>query len=338
MLLSLGLGIGIWLLTALITWSWIRFAKARQIQDGPERRRLHDAFTPRAGGISIALVMLASCLVIFFSVAHRSTLWLLPIAAIFLFSILGFWDDLKPIRAGRKLMLHLLAVTLLWLMCKFLLSMDSLMAVVVAIAYLTTVNIWNFMDGSNGMVGMQSLLMAIGFISLGSYTAATYYYALVLAVACLGFLPFNFPVARIFLGDVGSHVLGAAVVGLAILAYSENQLTVLEIACLLSALWIDAVLTFIRRAFRGFKVTRPHLSHLYQYAIRSGKTHGAICGYYAGWTIVVILVVGLSRDLSELGQRIVLMGLIVMGAATHQGFRLFVLKSARNPNIHKSEA
>lgn len=235
-------------------------------------------------------------------------------------------------------MLHVLAAAILWLICKFLLSMDFLLAALVALTYLTMVNIWNFMDGSNGMVGMQSLLMAIGFLVLGSFTTATYYYALVLAVACLGFLPFNFPVARVFLGDVGSHVLGAAVAGLGILAYFENQFTALEIACLFSALWIDAGLTFIRRAFRGFAVTRPHRSHLYQYAIRNGESHAVVCGYYGVWTITSILVIGLSRDLPEVGQRIVLMGYALMGVVTHQWFRLFVLKSTRNPKTRKSEA
>lgn len=338
MLLSLGLGVGIWCLTALITWGWIKLAEAKEIHDGPERRRLHDAFIPRAGGIGIALVMLTACIVIYFFIAHRNPLWLLLIAAFFLFSFLGFWDDLTPIRAVRKLMLHILAAMLLFLICISFLSMNALLAMVLSMLFLAMVNIWNFMDGSNGMVGMQSLLMVIGFMSLGSYSMPVYYFSLTLAVACLGFLPFNFPVAKVFLGDVGSHVLGAAVLALAILAYSENQWTVLEIACLLSALWIDGFLTLIRRKFRGFKVTQPHRSHLYQYAIRSGKTHGAICGYYAVWTISVILVIGLSRELSEFSQPIVLIWLIVIGAALHQGFRLFVLKSVRRLKNMKSEA
>ena len=112
MLLSLGLGVGIWLLTVLLTWSWIKLAVARQIHDGPERRRLHDTFIPRAGGIGIALVMLASVVSIFLTVGYRNNLWLLLLAAIFLFSILGFWADLKPIRADRTLLLHMLAATI----------------------------------------------------------------------------------------------------------------------------------------------------------------------------------------------------------------------------------
>ena len=94
MLLSLGLGITIWLSTALMTWGWIKLAKAKQIQDAPERRRMHDTFIPRAGGIGIALAMSAASVQIYFSVAQRSSIWLLLVASIVLFSILGFWDDL----------------------------------------------------------------------------------------------------------------------------------------------------------------------------------------------------------------------------------------------------
>lgn len=338
MWLSLGLGIGLWILTALITWIWIKVAQAWQIHDGPERRRLHDAFIPRAGGIGIAMVMLVSCVAMFFTVAHRSPLWLLLIAAFFFFSALGFYDDLKPIGAGRKLSLHLLATSAIWLIGVSSLSLDYVTAAVVALTYLVMVNIWNFMDGSNGMIGMQSLLIVVGFMSLGSFSVPVYYYALALAVSCLGFLPFNFPVARVFLGDVGSHVLGAAVLGLAILAYTENQWSAIEIACLFSALWLDAVLTFIRRTYRGFKVMQAHRSHLYQYAIRNGRSHARVCGIYAVWTITAVFVIGLSRNLPEAVQSIVLAGYLLIGAAAHQWFRLFVLKSTRNPEFRKSEA
>lgn len=334
---SLGLGIALWLLTALITWGWIKLAESRHIHDQPERRRLHSANIPRAGGVSIAIVMIPATSFIYLGYGYGNPIWLLIISATVLFSILGFWDDLKPIDSGRKLSLHLFVTTLIFLLCVFILSLGWIASVLVALAYLLTVNIWNFMDGSNGMVGMQSLLMVIGFISLSYFSKATYDYAFVLAICCLGFLPFNFPVARVFPGDVGSHVLGAAVFGLAILAYTENQWTLLEILCLFSVLWIDASLTFARRALRGFKVTQPHRSHLYQYAIRSGKTHAAVCCYYALWTIAIILLIGLGRQLPDLGQQILLVAVMALGAISHQVFRIFVLKSVRRPNFLKTE-
>lgn len=106
--------------------------------------------------------------------------------------------------------------------------------------------------------------------------------------------------------------------------------------CLTSALWIDAVLTFIRRAFRGFKVTQAHRSHLYQYAIRSGSSHAAVSCYYAIWTVAAIAIIGLSRQLLEIRQQILLIAIIATACVLHQYLRLFVLKSDHSPRIPKS--
>ncbi|MGH8049029.1 MAG: hypothetical protein ACREPB_00025 [Arenimonas sp.] len=326
MLLSLGLSIAIFLSTALLTWGWIKIALAKDIHDQPERRRLHLTYIPRAGGVSIALVMTATGLVYFLSSPGISSHWTVILAGIVIYGALGFWDDLKPMGAGSKLFFHLLAALAVFFIMTSFFELGYRLAISIALAYLLFVNIWNFMDGSNGMVGVQSLVCAVGFMALSNNQSNTHAFALILAISCLGFLPFNFPVARVFLGDVGSHVLGAALVGLALLAYSEGQCMPLEALCLFSALWIDAVLTFIRRSLRGFKVTHAHRSHLYQYAIRRGQSHASVCLYYAVWTIAIILIVGLSRQLPEDGQRILLWALIALGCAIHQWLRLFCIK------------
>lgn len=338
MLLSLGLSITVFLSTALLTWGWIKIALAKNIHDQPERRRLHLTHVPRAGGLSIALVMTATSLVYFLSSPDISSCWTIILAGIVTYAALGFWDDLKPMGSGKKLIFHLLAALMVFLIITSFLELGYRIGITVASAYLLFANIWNFMDGSNGMVGVQSLICAVGFMALSNNQTNTHAFALILAVSCLGFLPFNFPVARVFLGDVGSHALGAAMVSLALLADAEGQCTPLEVLCLFSALWIDAVLTFIRRSLRGFKVTQAHSSHLYQYAIRRGQSHARVCLYYAAWTAGVILIVGFSRQLPEDSQRILLFTVIVLGCAMHQWLRLFVLKSSHRPEISKQKS
>lgn len=332
--LSVGLSVSLFFLTALLTWCWIKIAQTKKIHDSPERRRLHQTQIPRAGGISIALVMIITSTFIFLK-SDVSPYWPLTIAALILYGALGFRDDLKPLGSGTKLLLHGLIAVVVFLIAIVFLSSSLTASIIISVAYLLFVNIWNFMDGSNGLVSMQSLIVVIGFVALSDFSVGTYYFALALAVCCLGFLPFNFPVARVFLGDVGSHVLGAAVVGLAVLAYDEAQWTPLEILCLTSALWIDAVLTFIRRAFRGFKVTQAHRSHLYQYAIRSGNSHAAICWYYATWTIIVILIISYSRQWTATAQQVLLLSVLASACFLHQWLRLFVLKSSHSRKIPK---
>lgn len=335
MLLGLGLSITVFLSTALLTWAWIKIALAKEIVDRPERRRLHERQIPRAGGISIALVMIFATALYSFSREYPGPYWYLVLAAIVLYGLLGFLDDLKPMGPGRKLFLHLAATLALFLIAWFLLKHGPFLAIVIALGYLLFVNIWNFMDGSNGMIGMQSLVCAAGFLVLGNSQGNTHDFALILTATCLGFLPFNFPEARVFLGDVGSHVLGAAIVGLSLLAYAEGAWTLLEILCLTTALWVDAVSTFIRRFFRGYEVTHAHRSHLYQYAIRSGKSHAAICLLYAAWTVFAISVIGFGRQIPETSQRILLLALIAVACVLHQWLRLFVLKSVNSPKKPK---
>lgn len=336
MLLGLGFAIASLLFTALITWGWIKIALAKQIHDQPERRRLHTAFIPRAGGIGIALVMAIASLVFLKLSGDIRSLWMLIAVAIISYGVLGFWDDLQPMHARKKLFLHFLVAIGILLLALYPLVLGPKLAIVLSLAYLLFVNIWNFMDGSNGMIGVQSFLCAAGFLGLSQSNSATHHYAIILAASCLGFLPFNFPVARVFLGDVGSHVLGAAVVSLALLAYGEGQWQIIEILCLFSALWIDAILTLIRRGLRGFNIAQSHRSHLYQYAIRRGKSHMALCVYYALWTLGMILLVGFSRQFPESTQLVVLVAVLVIGCALHQAMRLFVLKSGRHPTISKS--
>ncbi len=333
--LGLGLSITVFLSTALLTWGWIKIAEAKEIVDRPERRRLHEEQIPRAGGISISLVMAFATGLYLFSPDHSDPHWLTVLLALILYGVLGFLDDLKPMRPAMKLLLHLSAMSTIFFLALFLLKPGLVFAAILALAYLLFVNIWNFMDGSNGMIGMQSLICAAGFLMLGSGQGSAHDFALILAACCLGFLPFNFPEAGVFLGDVGSHALGAAIVGLSLLAYVEGTWTMLEILCLTTALWVDAGSTFVRRFLRGYKVTQAHRSHLYQYAIRNGKSHAAVCFYYAAWTAFAISAIGFGRQLPEWSQRILLLALIVAACVLHQWLRLFVLKSVNSPEKPK---
>lgn len=338
MWLSLGLSITVFLSTALLTWGWIKIALSKDIHDQPERRRLHMTRTPRAGGVSIAVVMMIVGLLYFLASSYINSTGIFILVAIVIYAGLGFWDDLKPLGSARKLLAHLIAAVAIFFIIASLSELGYRVSVVLALAYLLFVNIWNFMDGSNGMVGMQSLVCAIGFMALSSNQSDVHDLGLVIAACCLGFLPFNFPVARVFLGDVGSHVLGAALAGLAFLSCVEAQWTVLEVFCLFSALWIDAVLTFIRRSMRGYKVTQAHRSHLYQYAVRRGLSHTTVCLYYAAWTAGMIFAIGLSRQLPGAGQSVLLCMAIVLGCFIHQWLRLFILKSAHSPKTAKPKS
>ena len=277
--------------SALLTACWIRFANARQIHDLPSQRRLHMTATPRGGGIGIALVMVSTCLLL--ARVDTSTHWLRMAAAIASFSAIGLYDDLRPLSAPLKLLLQLCAAAQLLNALGLTTALPLLLVAIIAAAYV--VNVWNFMDGSNGLVATQALLIALAISAWPNTPMPLRLAALASAGASLGFLPFNFPIARVFLGDVGSHALGTSVFVLLWLAWRAGTVQYWQVLLFCTAMLLDASLTLFLRAWRQRKFWRAHREHLYQFAIRSGHSHVQVCLVYAAWTTIAIVVARLGN-------------------------------------------
>ncbi len=304
---------------AALTAAWIRLAHAVRLHDAPGQRRLHAEPTPRGGGVAIAVVLLAALAwqAGQGGVGTAGLPWLALGTGIGLFALVGLVDDLRslpvlPKFAGQWIAAAVLALGLMtalpgpqhWALYA---------AVVVAAVY--TVNIWNFMDGSNGLVAVQSLLVALGIATWPGVPAPVQFAAWVLASACLGFLPFNLPTARVFLGDAGSHLLGAAVFALLVLAWRSGAMPAPAALLLASAMFLDSGLTLLRRALAGRPVWRAHREHLYQYAVRSGHSHLRVCLAYAAWTLAML---ALARAVGGFRSTLVIWGVFILclGAGT----------------------
>jgi UDP-N-acetylmuramyl pentapeptide phosphotransferase/UDP-N-acetylglucosamine-1-phosphate transferase len=161
------------------------------------------------------------------------------------------------------------------------------------------VNVWNFMDGINGIATSQAAMVALAIALISPAARGA---GLAVAAACLGFLPFNVPRARIFLGDVGSGALGLAMAWLiARAAVREARLdTALQSMLPASAFLVDASLTLARRVLRGERWWEPHTQHLYQGLARRHGHVPVTLGYVA-WTGAMMLgmlaIGGASRPL-----------------------------------------
>lgn len=309
--------------SGLLTWAWIQFARSRRIQDEPGQRRLHFAATPRGGGVAI-LVVVASGL-LWFGLGHRSAQALVWLAAgVALFGLLGLADDTLAVGTPLKFALQLLAASMLVLplSAEWALGWPARMVLVIACAYL--VNIWNFMDGSNGLVAVQTILIALALAIWPGQPANLQLAALLLAGACLGFLPFNLPVARVFLGDSGSHVLGAAIFGLLLLDWHAGILDWRQGLLLASALLLDSGLTLLRRLLGRKPVWRAHREHLFQYAVRVGHSHLGVCICYGAFTIATI---GLALAAEGIRSSLVMSGLLIFSWAI--GAMLYVALRAK---------
>ncbi len=274
------------------TWLARRYAIGRQMIDQPGERRSHATPTPRGGGIAIGVAMLLALAWVASIDTARTQLYAAIATGLALVAGIGWMDDHKPLPVLLRLATHVVAAALLaWGVHGA--GGDGIAACSAFILALVLVNIWNFMDGINGLAALQAALVALGLALIAGVQAgigAAGWLALALMAACMGFLPLNFPKARIFLGDVGSGALGfmlAALLSLLLIA-TPGRLPVLLIP--LSAFAIDATLTLGSRMVRRERWWQPHTCHAYQRWARSMKRHDVATWAYAGWTAIAIAV------------------------------------------------
>ena len=162
------------------------------------------------------------------------------------------------------------AIDFVWIACA--------LAGLVLLFTASLINIWNFMDGINGIAASQAIVVALGLAPLlpWPYSLA----ALALGLACLGFLPFNFPRARIFMGDVGSGALGYAVAAVLAIASVRTDINWLLLLVPASAFLVDAGFTLLARIISGQRWMEPHTQHVYQRAVQAGASHARVTGMY----------------------------------------------------------
>jgi UDP-N-acetylmuramyl pentapeptide phosphotransferase/UDP-N-acetylglucosamine-1-phosphate transferase len=273
------------------TWLARGYALRRHLLDQPGDRRSHAVATPRGGGIAIALAFLVA--IVAMAARRPDEIVLLVCAAIglVLVSGIGWIDDHRPLSPWSRLAVHVLAAG--WLMAGVYLSGRGGGAALGAfVAALVLVNVWNFMDGIDGLAASQAVLAGAGLAFLAGTDALAVHLGLALIASIFGFLPFNFPRARIFLGDVGSGALGYALALL--LAMSMHRLSTeggstgawLLVLLPVSAFVLDAGLTLSARVVRGEKWWTPHVQHVYQRWARRLGGHPPVTAAYAVWTLV----------------------------------------------------
>jgi Fuc2NAc and GlcNAc transferase len=282
-----------WLVAALAVSAaltgWIRNrALARGRLDVPNARSSHTVPTPRGGGLAIVVAVVAS--VALAAVLGRIGL---PFAAVLvacglLVAAVGHYDDLRGLPALPRLLAHLvasIAVVALPGMAGPGLPVFPTLPPVVAATLLVlgvtwSLNLFNFMDGIDGIAGSQAAFVSAASAGLLAtlQDPAPPLIALPLATAgaCLGFLAWNWPPARIFMGDVGSGFLGFWLAAVALALHQAGVLSIWASAILGSAFIADATVTLLRRAIRRERWHEAHRSHAYQHLARRLGSHRAV--------------------------------------------------------------
>ena len=303
--------------SAAIT-AWVAIARYRDLLDYPGPRRLHTVPTPRGGGLGIAVI---AC----FGWALLGSQTLPSPAAlqlgwgVLLFAITGGLDDQWNLSAPAKLIGQLIAAAVL---CSGAATPAGFLFVLTAVACAYWVNIVNFMDGSNGLVGLQGLLLALVLAAWPGQDPDLVLPAIALAGACAGFLPFNLVRARTFLGDIGSHAIGAALFALFLASWRAGSLPIVSALTMATPLLLDSGLTLAGRIRAGRTPWKAHREHLYQYAVRSGVPHLRVAMAYAGWTLAssILSMIGLTLRSSSVMWALFMLN-AVLGTVAYCGLR-----------------
>jgi len=265
----------------LLCGAYLRFARARQLLDIPGERSSHSRPTPHGGGVALVSAFILGLLL----AAQLYGAWntgFLTLAVIALaLMVLGVIDDLRGLSVPLRLVLYTLAC--LWVVHMLLPATDTgnalrsgALLVLVALTLLWVVNLYNFMDGIDGIAALQTVLACCCAAWLSWRTGHGGHYALfclLLAAAHAGFLFWNFPPARLFMGDAGSVPSGFLLASLALLGAVQGQLNPLCWVILLGVFITDTTWTLIWRLGTGQAFMQPHRSHAYQRLSRHWDSH-----------------------------------------------------------------
>lgn len=255
-------------LTLLVLLWMLNVRLASLVMDHPNDRSLHSVSVPRTGGLALMAGVMTGWVFLWQP-------WLLPLLACALFLMLmSFFDDLYGLSAGLRLLIHLAAAgafLVIGLPANF--GWPYLLLMAIVIAWMT--NLYNFMDGSDGLAGGMAVF---GF---GSYAVAAWMSgdaALAGATVCvagsaLAFLGFNFYPARIFMGDAGSVPLGFMAAAFGLLGWGRGDWPLWFPLLVFAPFIVDATITLLKRALRGEKVWQAHRSHYYQRLVQLGWGH-----------------------------------------------------------------
>ncbi len=282
------------------------FLLSRGIMDRPGERSSHHEPTLRGGGIGIMAVVFAGG--IWLDWTSGGVRWAGVMTAGLFLAIVSFWDDIRSVGVGWRFACHAIAAcaalaSLGWPLWVLAPSDDlslvlpfgvSIVAGFLWVAGYT--NAFNFMDGVNGLAGLQATITGLGTgllggLASGHWDAACIQFAWIVGGAAAGFLPHNFPRARMFMGDVGSAPLGFLLAVLALWTARDCGAWLLIPLLLLHLNFVsDTGITLVRRVGRGEVWFRPHREHFYQRLLRSGRSHTSVTLWEVTLQLVVLVL------------------------------------------------
>lgn len=274
--------------SAVLTAVLLHRAKRLEWLDYPSSRSSHPIATPSRGGIGFVVVIVIamySSHPLIATLGGGSVWWILSTSMSV--AVVGLIDDIQPLPVAPRLVVQIFAAGVaLWAMggvkdivaSEWVSPIPQLAYVLVVLCWVWAINLFNFMDGIDGIAGAEGVFVGIvgGVLSLlaGDMALAKLWFSL--SGAMCGFLVFNWAPARIFMGDVGSGFLGFMIALLLLLSVKRGVLTLVSAALLIGPFLTDTTLTLARRIFRGDRWYEGHRTHAYQWLARRWGSHGRV--------------------------------------------------------------
>lgn len=268
----------------VITYFVLKYTLKQQMLDIPNDRSSHTIATPRGGGLGFVSVFLLSLCILRFTGLIGIGLFVAVLGGGLLIAAVGWMDDKKSVHPIVRFICQIIAAVwaVTWLggfsamnvgFSEIQLSwIGSILAV---IGTVWMINMYNFMDGVDGIAGTEAVVTAAicGFLLWEQQSFSLWLVCIILAASTTGFLLWNWPPAKIFMGDVGSGFLGYIFACLAIASENTGNMPLIIWILLLGAFIIDSTCTLIIRMFKGKKWYEPHRTHVYQLAVQAGYPH-----------------------------------------------------------------
>ncbi|MCY7294364.1 MraY family glycosyltransferase [Alteromonas sp. a30] len=270
--------------SAFLTWSLIRHTKQKAMLDIPNDRSSHTVPTPRGGGAALILTFFIGLFAIYVKNVVTDPMFMALILGGGFIAWIGWIDDKRGVDAKWRLLVQTIAAVVSLILLKDVPELpfsdrfpllDYIAYLVALLVIVWSTNLFNFMDGINGLAGFETLTVSIGAAIILYTSGETMYSAslLLLSVSTLGFLVFNFPKARIFMGDVGSSFLGFAMAIYAIGVSSVDVISPWSWVILYGYFVVDSTVTLITRMLTGQPWLKAHNLHAYQKWSRKLGSH-----------------------------------------------------------------
>jgi UDP-N-acetylmuramyl pentapeptide phosphotransferase/UDP-N-acetylglucosamine-1-phosphate transferase len=280
------------------TFVIIRIAFKRNLLDIPNIRSSHTCPTPRGGGLAIVLSWYIGLVGLKYLNLIESNLFFALLSGSGL-AFISFLDDLFSINPRIRIIIQLLTASLGLFFLNgikelyvdnFGFSFMIILSIIAVFGAVWFINLYNFLDGIDGYASVEAISIALGIFLIHNNPVL-----LVLALAVAGFLIWNWPKAKIFMGDIGSTQLGYILIILGIYFNNTHQFNILGWLILTSLFWFDASLTLYRRWRNKEKLSQAHKKHAYQRIVQYGFSHQKAILFSIFINIFFIILVVLSE-------------------------------------------